>query len=440
MQKIISIAMLSCLLLTGCQGVSSQEQSNPTVPSRRVTSDIQTGIEAHIREQTRLGGGTFKIDFEGEELQLKLVRIHTEYLANLGQGRYFACVDLASADGDVYDVDFFLSGKPGSMTVTETTFHKVNGKPEYVWKQKEDKVWVRRPVEEASLKLLGALTGQDQFTFFYRVILPEISGPAQMWLPLPQSDAFQTVDIESIDALGPSNILNEDVHGNRALYVTLGPKDSGKTMELRFRVERLEKKVYPAPAPNEGAYLAVTPEAEKFRAIAEEVVEGLDGNLARARALYDYTIQHMRYAKVGDGWGQGDAVHACDARHGNCTDFHSYFIELTRSIGIPARFAIGVSIPSARDEGGVGGYHCWAEFYTDGHWWPVDISEGDKCASLSTYYFGHHPANRFEFSRGRNLTFEPGPSSGPINFLAYPVLEVDGEPVRVPVEFSFKRF
>ena len=47
----------------------------------------------------------------------------------------------------------------------------------------------------------------------------------------------------------------------------------------------------------------------------------------------------------------------------NCTDYHSYFIALSRSAGIPARFAIGAAVPSGRDEGGISGYHCWAEFF-----------------------------------------------------------------------------
>jgi hypothetical protein len=69
----------------------------------------------------------------------------------------------------------------------------------------------------------------------------------------------------------------------------------------------------------------------------------------------------------------------------------------------------------------------------------VDISEADKYSALSTYYFGHHPANRFEFSRGRDLVVDPLPVSGSINFLAYPVLEVDGKLVKVDVSFTFKR-
>ncbi len=103
-----------------------------------VTADIQAGIENYIEEQTRLNEGYYKLPFRDRDLRLKLARIHTEYLANLGPRRHFACVDLAGTDGEVYDVDFFLAGDPGAMTVTETTVHKINGQPLYVWKQRGD--------------------------------------------------------------------------------------------------------------------------------------------------------------------------------------------------------------------------------------------------------------------------------------------------------------
>ncbi|UCD50527.1 MAG: hypothetical protein JSW27_23750, partial [Phycisphaerales bacterium] len=208
-----------------------------------VTADIQAGIEKHIDEQTRLGGGYFTLPFEGGQLRLKLVRVHTEYLANLGPRRHFACVDLASTDGDVYDVDFFLAGDPGAMTVTETTVHKVNGQPFYVWKQKRNKTWHRVPAEGAAPELLGVLTGRDEFEFLYRTFLPELTESARMWIPLPATDAFQTVEIKSIDAPGRRQILHEQKYGNKVLLLELGPEDSNKTISLRFHVQRLEKGV-----------------------------------------------------------------------------------------------------------------------------------------------------------------------------------------------------
>ncbi len=440
--KPTAVVIIVCAIFTGCNMSKDEEQGSSESVPNLVTKDIQDGIEKHIEEQTRLGEGYFKLPFGDEELRLKLVRVHTEYLANLGPQRHFACVDLASSDGDVYDVDFFLAGNPGEMRVTETTVHKINGQPFYVWKQKRDKTWHRRPAEEAPPDLLGVIKGSDEFEFLYRAWLPEITETAHMWIPLPATDVFQTIKVKSIKAPGKQEILQDREYGNRVLFLTISPEDSGKTVEIRFQTRRLEKAVYASQTTDTKQYLKaeqLVPAEERFRSIAEKVVEGKKGDLVRARAIYDHVIDRMRYMKFGSGWGKGDAVYACDAKTGNCTDFHSYFIALSRAVDIPARFAIGASIPSARNDGGIDGYHCWAEFYTDGKWWPVDISEGDKCSSLSTYYFGHHPANRIELSRGRDLVVEPGPASGPINFLAYPVFEVKGKPEKIKVKFSFTR-
>jgi len=435
-------------MLAGCGGPSRTETAGTGERAELaeliphvVTADIQSGIERHIEERTRLGGGYFTLPFEGGELRLKLVRVHTEYLSNLGPRRHFACVDLVDVSGDVYDVDFFLAGDPGSMTVTETTVHKRNGKPFYVWRQKRDRTWERVAVDDASRELLGVVEGLDRFEFVYLATLPDLDGAARMWIPLPATDGFQSVEVREIEAPGQRRILTDERFGNQVLFLELEPGDSGKSIVIRADVERREKAAYRDEQSSPESFLAperLMPIDERFRGISETILAGKESELVRARALYDHTIDHMRYIKYGD-FGRGDAQYACDVGTGNCTEFHSYFISLARSAGIPARFAIGAAIPSERDDGGIDGYHCWAEFYAEGRWWPVDISEADKYSALATYYFGRHPANRVELSRGRDIVVEPGPKSGPINFLAYPVLEVDGKPVSVKTRFGFRR-
>jgi transglutaminase-like putative cysteine protease len=442
LRNIMIAASFLCSIIVGCQTTQIADESTLEPIPKVITADIQAGIEKYIEEQTRLGGGYFKLPYKDKILRLKLVKVHTEFLANLGPQRHFACVDLASTEGNVYDVDFFLAGNPGAMTITETTVHKSNGQPFYVWEQKRDKTWVRAEVEDASPDLLGVIHGQDDFEFIYRATLPELTETARMWIPLPTSDAFQVIETKSIIAPGKREVLEDRKNGNRVLYLELDPEHSGKTVELRFDAQRVEKGVYQSDSEDMRAFLRpelLVQSNDEFRSIAEEVTAGKKGDLVQARAIYDHVLDRMRYVKVGPGWGKGDAVYACDARTGNCTDYHAYFIALARAVGIPARFAIGASIPSMRDEGGISGYHCWAEFHADGKWWPIDISEADKCTTLSTYFFGHHPANRIELSRGRDIVVEPGPESGPINFLAYPVLEVGGKPVQVKVRFAFTR-
>lgn len=403
---------------------------------------IAAAIEEHVASESAAGGGFFRLQHDGKELELKLVRVHMEYLADLGGGVQFACVDLVGTDGPVYDVDFFLKGGLGDMVVTETTVHKVNGQPLYAWEEQGDLGWVRVPVTDAAPRLLGVIEGEDAFEFTYRVRLPQLAGEARLWLPLAQSDAYQSVEVKRISAPSSTRQLEEPKYGNKVLFLTAGPEESGKTIEVVYHVRRVEQSPYPVGTSSPKRDLEpeqLVPDDSSLRAIAEKAVEGKASDLLRARALYDHVIDQVRYARYGSGWGQGDALYACREKSGNCTDFHSFFIALARSVELPARFAIGAAIPSERNDGGIDGYHCWAEFCAEGRWWPVDISEADKNSSLASYYFGHQPANRLELSRGRDLVVDPGPVSGPINFLAFPVLEVEGRPVKAKTEFLFQR-
>src|SRR5881275_694790 len=289
---------------------------------------------------------------------------------------------------------------------------------------------------------IGIIKGADQFEFVYRVKLPEITGEARVWIPLAKTDAFQTVSVEELNIPMKWDKVQDRDYGNDICVLSLEPKDSGKTIEVRYRVVRKEKAAYPASNADAARYLRpekLVPVNETFRTLAEKAVAGKTDDLERAKALYDHVISRMRYDKSGTGWGRGDAVYACDARTGNCSDFHAYFIALSRSVNIPARFAIGATIPADKNEGKIEGYHCWAEFLANGQWVPVDISEAWKNPKLADYYFGHNPANRFELTKGRDLVVDPEPESGPINFLVYPLLEMNGEVVKPETTFEFRR-
>jgi transglutaminase-like putative cysteine protease len=438
------VALITGLGL-GCQADrrGQEEAGAGPVTVKASIEDVEAGIRAYIRAKTEEGDGYFNLQDDSLNLSLKLVRVHTEYLSVLGPREFFACVDLATVEGDVYDVDFFLSGEPGDMQVTRTDVHKLNGRPFYTWKKDKDNTWYTVPVAQATNELLGVRHGIDRFTFTYEMELPDFSTEAKVWIPLAASDRFQKILLKHITAPARCDTLYDEEHGNAALYWQLTPEHRGKRITVVYEVERLEKSAYLAPEEDFSVYLdqsPLLPVGGRFADIANEVIaeKQADNPLEKARALYDYIIDNMRYAKQGT-YGTADANYACDARSGNCTEFHSLFISLARSAGIPARFAVGAAIPSERDEGGVDGYHCWAEFYAEGKWWPVDISEANKYTALATYYFGHHPANRIELSRGRDLRLKPAPATGPIPFFAYPVLEVDGREQRAKTTFSFER-
>ncbi|MFD2202136.1 transglutaminase-like domain-containing protein [Shivajiella indica] len=447
-QNIPIILLLLASLVQACNSTSDKEKNEGeqdllTSTKKVSIAEIEEGIKTYIDSETQLNDGYFLVREEKKELKLKLVRVHTEYLSNLGPSKHFACVDLADEKGDVYDVDFFLEGEPGNMKVTETSLHKLNGKPYYTWKQLVDKTWRRVPVETASNDLLGVVEGKDSFKFHYKATFPKIEKEAKVWIPIPKSDNYQKIKIITLNAPGKQKEIEDRDFNNKVLFLELGPEHSGDNLEIVYEVERLEKGPYEDSGPISEEYLKpnlLMPIGGQFEEIALQAIKGKenDSKLVQARALYDYIIDNMRYMKFGK-YGRGDSVYACDSKTGNCTEFHSFFISLARSIGIPARFSIGASIPSERNEGGIDGYHCWAEFYAEGKWWPVDISEGNKYTALATYYFGRHPANRIEFSQGRDLIVSPLPKSGPINFLAYPLMEIGGETAYPLTEFTFIR-
>ena len=417
--KLPFFALLAVIECQELRETKSSEDSTVKVKQHEVTiQDVEQGIRANIADQTAAGNGYYTFNNDTTEFRLKLVRVHTEYLSVLKDDEFFACVDLATEEGDVYDVDFFLQGSKDNMEVTRTNLHKLNGKPYYTWKQnKDDKTWYTLPVEQASNELLGVVEGSDMFEFTYQCTL--------------------------LETLGEHELITDVDYGNTILVMNLSPEHSNKQLSITYAVERNEKSPYEDPDSDLTMYLKpsrLMPVDARFTSLSSEIIEEKNAStpLTRARALYDYVIDNVKYAKQGV-YGTGDANYACDSKSGNCTEFHSLFISLARSAGIPARFAVGAAIPSSRDEGGVDGYHCWAEFYAEGKWWPVDISEADKYTALATYYFGHHPANRIELSRGRDIGPDPMPESGNINFLAYPVFENNGELEYVTTSFTFKR-
>ena len=270
--------------------------------------------------------------------------------------------------------------------------------------------------------------------------IPEGAKRFDLWLPYPVGDPHQEIDV-TIDSPVPFQIEKEATSGNSMVHISLLDA-AGQSLQIGMKVavsrteysrrdlERAKprlKKVTPDLSPWLKADELV-PLSDRIRKIAFAVTKGKKTDADRARAIYDYVVDTMSYDKTGTGWGQGDINWACDAKRGNCTDFHALFIGLARSVGIPAKFEIGFPIPAGRGQGEIGGYHCWSEFYLDGYGWvPVDASEARKHPERRDYFFGGHDENRVQFTTGRDLNLAPPQKGKPLNYFIYPYAEVDGK-------------
>src|SRR4029077_1451937 len=101
----------------------------------------------------------------------------------------------------------------------------------------------------------GIVEGTDQFEFVYRVKLPAIKGEAHLWIPLAKTDAFQTVTVEELKIPMKWEKVQDRNYGNDICVLNLQANDSGKTIEMRYRVVRKEKAAYPAGNTEAARYL-----------------------------------------------------------------------------------------------------------------------------------------------------------------------------------------
>ena len=318
--------------------------------------------------------------------------------------------------------------------------------------------------------------------FDYTIDLDKSNNKVEVWLPIPQTNEVQTVSNVSLSNknLMQCKELIEQKHKNKYYYCSVNQLEKETTLTLSVEVTRQEHSTvnYENVNPDDydkGTYNSTVFEGKVFDTIINEAKLSKDN----VDDIYEYVLSGMHYGKPTDDindknykyydgknpktkqdwlpesftygrkqvskkdlvtvyneakanktnftYGNGNSKYACDIGVGNCTDYHSYFMSLCRTLDIPARFHMGFSIPNKENEseGKVGGYHCWADYYTEGEGWtPVDISEADKDPSMSEYFNGTVNEHRIEFVVGRDI--ELINRDKPENFFVYPIVKGTG--------------
>ena len=317
-----------------------------------------------------------------------------------------------------------------------------------------------------------------QFQFTYNVDLESSNTQVEVWIPIPQSNEVQTVIELSFSHNGMECEKEiEAQHNNKYYYCYAEKLNDPTTLSLIWDITRKEHGTIKYSNVNPDNYDKGTNnrtvlEGDIFNKIIEE------NNLKNdnIREIYNYVLSGMHYGKpksisqddpyyagknpkTGKEWlpknedygrkkvskddvvstyikskndktlkeytfGNGNSIYACDIGVGNCTDYHSYFMSLCRTLDIPVRFHMGFSIPNkeGKEEGVVEGYHCWADYYREKDGWgPVDISEADKDPNKKDYFFGRVNKNRVEFTVGRDFILKN--RSEPQNFFVYPIVD-----------------
>ena len=268
--------------------------------------------------------------------------------------------------------------------------------------------------------------------------IPADAGVLTVWVPLPRNRTAQGISDVKIDSPYNWERFTEKEFGNEYAVARIPAPQTGElVVRINFRGTRnavaVERIANVTPSKSElgralraDRMVTLSPRVKK---LADEITAGKTTTMDKAQAIYQYVMTTMKYDKTIPGWGNGDTERACDIKAGNCSDFHSLFMSLARSEGIPARFVIGFPLPQG--DGKIPGYHCWAEFYVAGKGWvPVDASDASKSSdpAVRAMLFGNLPSNRVEFTMGRDLVLTPA-TAEPLNFLIYPRVEANGKAV-----------
>ncbi|MBG9979603.1 transglutaminase domain-containing protein [Facklamia sp. DSM 111018] len=286
----------------------------------------------------------------------------------------------------------------------------------------------------------------------------------RLWIPYAQSDDFQEISNIKVtfDEENAKSEITEDDKGNQILYVEWSPEATDRTLTYSFDVERQEvlrpdfkeeEDFDPAEFDEFLQGNSLMPIDGEVKETAESIIEGKTTVKDKAQAIYDWIYDNMERDNDVVGCGLGDVKNLLVDLDGKCTDIHSVFIALARSVGIPARETFGVRLSKDPEADVTTAQHCWAEYYQPGTGWvAIDIADvlkavlndeldkdSEEALALKDYYWGNLDPIRVGFSTGRELMLVPEQEAGPINNFGYPYAEVDGKAIDFykPEEFIY---
>jgi transglutaminase-like putative cysteine protease len=187
------------------------------------------------------------------------------------------------------------------------------------------------------------------------------------------------------------------------------------------------------------------PVNDKYQKLAREAVGDEQNPVRQAKKLYDWVLNYVEYwvkdPQKLKASPNGESEYCLATKTGNCTDFHSLYASMARSLGIPTRMVYGsffqgenTPVPNKASLDGKetdASYHCWVEFHAEGIGWvPLDVALADLLSTKEQqeWYFGNLDARRVTWSYGRDLVLAPRQEAGPVNAMHKVYVEIDGRP------------
>ena len=282
--------------------------------------------------------------------------------------------------------------------------------------------------------------------------IPSGAKLVRWWVSIPDDERLQDVlDFKVVSAPADWRVEREAEHGNRFLYLEAPrPASDAAEVVVEFTLRRrpLQVEIDPAkvgPISNhhriafadsvrrDAPHMEVTPEIE---AMARKAIGGEAGPAVQMRKLLEFVASyadHYSKDKTKPTCGIGDAGDCMANLGGCCTDLHSLYVAMARSVGLPTRMQFGYRL-LAKNEGKEvdPGYRCWVESFLPGYGWvPADIVEADAEGGDKELWFNGLSERRLWLNEGREFVLNPEQSGPRVNTMIMGYAEIDGVPARV---------
>lgn len=293
--------------------------------------------------------------------------------------------------------------------------------------------------------------------------LEPTQGANKAWIPLPTFEAADWQRPGKVEWTGNAKVaerVRDPKYGAEMLRVEWAADEQSPLIEVTTQVQTQSRSLTPGQgnaAPLSDAERKLNTMATNLlpvdglvRETAQDIVKGKKGDVAQARALYEWVVENtFRNAKtLGCGVGDVSFMIKTGNLNGKCADLNALFVAMARSIGLPARDVYGIRVaPSqfgfkalgAGSEVVTKAQHCRAEVWLAGSGWtPVDPADvrkvvleeppanlamtDPKVAVVRKALLGSWEGNWVAFNDGHDLKL-PGSKEDPVGFLMYPQAE-----------------
>jgi transglutaminase-like putative cysteine protease len=308
--------------------------------------------------------------------------------------------------------------------------------------------------------------GWRTFQVVTRVELAAPGGKTQAWVPVPSVNAPDWCKPlgSSWTTNGTAVSWRDPKYQAELVHATWAADVSAPAIEVTSKFSTRDRAINLAQPPGAPAlsqaerklYTDATemiPTDGIVRETSDKIVVGKSGELAKARAIYEWIVDNTFRDPKTRGCGSGDvgAMLRLGNLSGKCADLNALYVGLARAAGLPARDVYGLRVaPSkfgykslgAGSEVVTKAQHCRAEVFLTGFGWlPVDPADvrkvvleeppgqlaldDPKVVAARKALFGAWEMNWLAYNIAHDIKL-PGSNEPPIGFLMYPQAEIAG--------------